>query len=161
MKRACIAIVDAARARLYTYQHDADSQEFVEEMDLVSAGRRAKDSELFTESSPGSRGVLGARGGVDDHRDAHRDEMDSKFAVHVTKEIERLANERGLGHVIFVTPPRMLGVVRPYLELMRKHGLLVDELERDLSSMTAAQVQDRLAQLDLIEPRRRVMQPRR
>lgn len=161
MKRALIAIADAAHARLYTYQHDADSQEFVEEMDLVSAGRRAKDSELFTESSPGTRGSVGARGGVDDHRDAHRDEMDSKFAAQVTKEIERLAKERGLGHVICVTPPRMLGVLRPHFEQMRKHGLLVDELERDLSQMTNPQIHDHLAQAAVIEPRRRAVQPRR
>ncbi|MGE0402563.1 MAG: host attachment protein [Kofleriaceae bacterium] len=161
MKRAAIAIVDAARARLYTYQHDADSQEFVEALDLVSAGRRAKDGDYFTEASPGTRNVVGTRHGVDDHRNAHRDEMDSKFAAHVTSELERMANERGLKHVVFVTTPRMLGVVRPHLETLRKHGFLVDELERDLSKLTAPQIQDHLAQLDVIEPRRRAVQPRR
>ena len=153
--------MDAARARIYSFQDVEDSQQFVEELDLVSAGRRAKDGDLFTESSPGSRGSFGVRGGVDDHRDAHRDEMDSKFAAHVTREIERVAKERGLAHVVFVTPPRMLGVVRPHLEVMRKHGFLVDELERDLSQLTAPQIQDHLAQLDMIEPRRRAVQPRR
>lgn len=161
MQRVCIAIVDAARARIYSFQDVDDSQQLVEELDLVSAGRRAKDSEMFTESSPGSRGSFGVRGGVDDHRDAQRDEMDSKFAAHVSREVERVAKERGLGHVIFVTAARMLGVVRPHLEVMRKHGFVVDELERDLSQLSAPQVQDHLAQLDMIEPRRRVVQPRR
>jgi len=161
MQRACIAIVDAARARLYTYQDVDDSQQFIEVLDLVSAGRRAKDSDLFTESSPGSRGAFGARGGMDDHRDAHRDEMDSKFAAHVSKEVERLAKERGLGHVIFVTTAKMLGVVRPHLEVLRKHGFRVDELERDLSQLSAPQIQDHLAALSMIEPRRRAVQPRR
>jgi protein required for attachment to host cells len=162
MKRACIAIVDAARARLYTYQHDDDSQQFVEELDLVSAGRRAKGRDLFSDAAARAQPTGGAyHGSVDDHRDAFRDEMDSKFAAHVAHEVERLANERRLGHVIFVTPPRMLGVVRPHLEVLRKHGLLVDELARDLSQLTTPQLQDHLAHLDMIEPRRRAVQPRR
>jgi protein required for attachment to host cells len=161
MQRACIAIVDAARARIFSFQDMEESQELVEQLDLVSAGRRAKDADLFADASPGSRGAFGVRGAVDDHRDAHRDEMDSKFAAHVTREVERVAKERGLGHVIFVTPPRMLGVVRPHLETMRKHGLLVDELERDLSQLTMSQLQDHLAQQGMIEPRRRAVQPRR
>ncbi len=162
MQRACIAIVDAARARVYRFSDVDGSQQFVEELDLVSAGRRAKDNELFTESSPGTRNSgAGIRGGVDDHRDGHRAEMDSKFAAHVAREVERVAKEHGLGHVVFVTPPRMLGVVRPHLEVMRKHGLGVDEVERDLSQLTAPQIQDHLASLDMMEPRRRAVQPRR
>ncbi|GEM_PF-2101183 len=162
MKRACIAIVDAARARLYSYRDVDDSQELVELVDLVSPGRRGKDSDLFSDAASRAQPSGGAfHGSIDDHRNAHRDEMDSKFAAQVAHEIERLAKERGLGHVIFVTPARMLGVVRPHLEVMRKHGLLVDELERDLSQLTAPQLQEHLARLDVIEPRRRAVQPRR
>ena len=162
MQRACIAIVDAARARLYTFQDVEDSQQFNEELDLVSAGRRAKGRDLFSDAASRAQPTGGAfHGSVDDHRDAHRDEMDSRFAAHVTSEVERLAKERGLGHIVFVTTPKMLGVVRPHLEVLRKHGFLVDELERDLSQLTAPQVQDHLAQLDMIEPRRRAVQPRR
>lgn len=166
MKRACIAIVDAASARLYTYQDGDGTQEFIEEMDLVSAGRRAKDSEMFTESSPGSRGSLGARnggahGGLDDHRSAHREEMDARFVGQIVDELERLASVRGLGHIVFVTSARMLGMARPRLETLRKHGFRVDELERDLARLTRPQIHDRLAQLAVMEPRRRAMQPRR
>jgi protein required for attachment to host cells len=162
MQRALIAIVDAASARLYTYQADGESQDFVEQLDLVNAGRRAKDGDLFSDTSPGTRNAIsGIRGGVDDHRDAHRGEMDTKFASEVIGEIERLATERGLGHIVFVTPPKMLGVLRPHFEMVRKHGFIVDELERDLSRLSAAQIHDHLAKMDVIEPRRRAVQPRR
>lgn len=162
MKRAAIAIVDAASARLYTYEADNDSQQFVEQMDLVNAGRRGKDADLFSDTSPGTRNAeSGIRGTTDDHRDAHRGEMDSKFATHVIGEVEGLAKERGLAHIVFVTTPKMLGVLRPHFEMVRKHGFIVDELERDLSRMTAPQIHDHLAQLAVIEPRRRAVQPRR
>jgi protein required for attachment to host cells len=161
MKRALIAIVDAASARLYTYESDNSSQQFSEEIDLVNAGRRAKDGDLFSDSSPGARSVVGARGGVDDHRDAHRGEMDQKFAAEVIGEMEGLAKQRGLAHLVFVTTPKMLGVLRPHFERVRKHGFIVDELERDLSRLSAAQIHDHLAQMAVIEPRRRAVQPRR
>lgn len=162
MQRALIAIVDAASARLYTYEADSNSQELVEQMDLVNAGRRAKDGDLFSDTSPGTRNAIsGVRGGVDDHRDAHRGEMDQKFAADVIDETERLAKQRGLGHLVFVTTPKMLGVLRPHFDKVRKHGFIVDELERDLSRLSAAQIHDHLAQMAVIEPRRRAVQPRR
>ena len=53
MKRACIAIVDASRARIYTFQEDAPpGQQLREIRDLINPGRRLKDHELFSESRP-------------------------------------------------------------------------------------------------------------
>ena len=78
MKRSCIEIVDAARARVFTYQEDADpGQELREVRDLTNPGRSLPDRDLFSESrpslaQPGRPGPSGEPGSTkDDHRDDH------------------------------------------------------------------------------------------
>src|ERR1043165_6102881 len=96
MKRVLIAIVDAAHARLYTYQ----GENVQEQRDLVNAGRQAHGA--FTTT-------------VD-----HIAAMDVKFAKVVVDEVARLASEQGFRNVILVASPHMLG------ELRRASGPLHD-----------------------------------
>lgn len=170
MKRACIATVDAARARLFTYQEDADpGREMREAHDLANAGRRLKDSEMFSESRPplAPSGHLGpnATGGAfkgssggpgkDDHRDDHIAMMDMKFAKEIVDEVDKLVRTEGYGHLILVAPAKMLGVLRKANGIFKRNGLLVDEVQLDLSNLTAPQLHEHLASLGLIPGRRR------
>src|SRR5688500_7682369 len=112
MKRALIAIVDAAHARLYTYQQVGDAEPTLREFrDLVSAGRQ-HGMELFSDKKPGNRWQEGGRGSTDDHRMDHLSEMDSKFAKVIVDEVSRTARDEGFHHVILVASPRMLGELR-------------------------------------------------
>lgn len=129
MKPVCIAIVDAANARLYSYDGDV----FREVADLVNPGRRGKDRELF----------------------ASRPHSDHEFAKHIVAECHGLARTRGLDHVIFVSSPRLLGELRKVGEPLRRAGVKVDELERDLAGLTSPQIHDRLAGLKVVDPRPR------
>ena len=149
MKPVCIAIVDAAHARLYSYQ--GDPAVFREVKDLINPGRRAKDRELFSTTRPGIRNV----GGTDDHRQAHRTHWDHEFAKQIIEECHELARTRGYAHVIFVSSPRMLGELRSVADPLRRDGVLIDELERDLAGLTSPQIHDRLADAHLIDPRAR------
>lgn len=148
MKPVCIAIVDAANARLYSYQ--GDPPVFREVLDLVNAGRRGKDRDLYSTR-------LAIRNGstTDDHRDANRAHLDHEFAKLVVSECAALARTRGYGHVIFVSSPRLLGELRKVSEPLRRARVRIDELERDLAGLTSPQIHDRLAALKLIEPRSR------
>src|SRR3954468_9046412 len=125
MKPVCIAIVDAANARLYSYHGEV----FREVMDLVNPGRRGKDRDLFSTTKPGQRNGIRT---TDDHRDQHRAHWDHEFAKQIVAECFELARNRQFDHLIFVSTPRLLGELRKVSEPLRRAGVKVDELERDL-----------------------------
>ncbi|MDQ3363923.1 MAG: hypothetical protein M3680_00625 [Myxococcota bacterium] len=75
MKRACIAIVDAAHARSFTDQQiDQQEPTLHEERDLVNPGRQG--GTLFSDPEPGNRWQEGGRGSTDDHRTEHIADLD-------------------------------------------------------------------------------------
>jgi protein required for attachment to host cells len=158
MKRACIAILDAARARIYTYDaSDADGPAsdgaLHEELDLVNPGRRGHA--LFSTTKPGVKRMSSGGGVTDDHREAHLDQLERNFARQVVDEVGRLARERGFSRVLLVTPPKMLGELRKLDGALHRPGLTVEYVERDLAQLTPAQIHDHLASLQLIAPRPR------
>ena len=137
MKRACIAVVDAVRARLYTYQ-DESGQQLAEVADLVNPGRRLRGYPL------------------DEPRDAQVDEMDLQFARDIVAEIDKIVHTGAFGHVIVVASPRMLGDLRKVDGVLHRPDLILDELPRDLAKLTSPQLHDKLAELKLIPPRQRL-----
>jgi protein required for attachment to host cells len=141
MKRACIAIVDATRARIYTYDpaesngvHAASDRTLHEEVDLVNPGRRGHD--LFSTTKPGIERIAPGGGTTDDHREAHFDQL-------------------AFTRVVLVTPPRMLGHLRKVDAALHRAGRSLEYVERDLARLTSAQIHDHLAELRIISPRRR------
>lgn len=164
MKRVFIAIVDAARARLYSYQEDAEpARQLREVRDLTNPGRRLKAGEMFSETRPalaraGGRSIGGEPGSTkDDHRDDHIDMMDLKFAKDVIEEIERIMRAEAYGRLILASPPRMLGELRKASASLHHDGLVIDEVPEGLSYMTSPQLHDHLAALSLIPARTRLM----
>jgi protein required for attachment to host cells len=154
MKRACIAVVDAARARLYTYEQDteASANELREVIDLANGARRLRPYDLFADSGhgPGTPGHS-----FDDHRSAHVEDMDEKFAKDVVAEIDRIMREGAFEHVIVAASPNMLGDLRKCDSVLHRDGVIVDEIPSDLAKLTAPQLHDHLAQLKLLPPRQR------
>jgi protein required for attachment to host cells len=166
MKRACIAIVDASRARLYTYDEAGDpTHQLAEVKDLVNVGRRMKVGDTVSNSEPGvswsskdggANGGANARSSTDDHRDAKVDELDTRFAKEIVQNIESLVNEDGFRHLIVVASPKMLGLMRQTDGVLHRADLTIDEISRDLAKLTSAQLHDHLASMNLIPPRVRV-----
>lgn len=155
MKRACIAIVDAARARIYTYDQTTDDGRSAgalhEEIDLVNPGRRGHDP--YSTTKPGVKRSAPGSGTTDDHRDAHSDELDRRFARQVVSEIDRIAREHANNRVLLVASPAMLGELRGVDRVLRPE-LQVEYVARDLARLTSPQIHDHLAQLRLVAPRR-------
>jgi protein required for attachment to host cells len=159
MKRACIAIVDAAHARIYTYQQIEEQEPTLhEERDLVNPGRQAGD--LYSDTKPGNRWQEGGRGSTDDHRNGNLAMRDGKFAKEVIDEVEKIVKEQGFGHVILVASPKMLGQLRQHEAALRRGDIVVDEIAQDLAWLTSPQVHDHLADMKLIDPRPRATFPR-
>ena len=162
MKRACIAIVDAAQARIYTYDQEGEpdrgpapsDQTLHEELDLVNPGRRGHD--LFSTTKPGIKRPAPGGGSTDDHREAHLDELARRFARQVLDEVNQIVRQRGFAHIIVVATPKMLGELRALDAALRRPDLELEYIERDLANLTSPQIHDRLAQLHLIAPRPRL-----
>ena len=129
MYRACIAIVDATRARLFSFERTAGAEgphdELSEHTDLVNPARR--------------------------HPGGHANTLDAEFARAIVAAIERELRATSVRRLIVCASPKMLGELRgatPHAE-----GLVIDELPRDLVKLTAPQIRDQLASHGLLPPR--------
>lgn len=158
MLRTCIAVVDASRARLFTFDRsvepDGTHEELSERLDLVNPARRLRASQLFTESRPPRARTGNLEYTIDDHRDAHVDELDADFARLINNEIDELVRSAQPQRLIVCASPRMLGSLR---DTRRNRGtanaLSIDEVDRDLVKLTPAKLRDQLASYGLLPPR--------
>ncbi|HSD85930.1 MAG TPA: host attachment protein [Kofleriaceae bacterium] len=157
MYRACIAIIDAAHARLYTFERSSDAsgihEEFSERRDLVNLGRRKRPSEKFSDSRPGSSRTGGLQYTFDDHRDANIEAQDAGFARTIIKEVGELLRNEGAQRLIVCASPRMLGEVREVRDELHNDALVIDEVPRDLVRLTTAQLREQLTEYGLLPPR--------
>jgi protein required for attachment to host cells len=154
MQRACIIVVDAARARLFTFERtldvDGPHEQFSEQQDLVNPARRLTPHELFSDPRPGSSRVGGRGFAFDDHRGHHIEHMDADFARAVAAQVDRIAREVGASRLIVCATPNMLGELRH--AGLGSDGLSVDELPHELVKLTAPQLRARLAEYGVLPP---------
>jgi protein required for attachment to host cells len=158
MKRICLVVADATRARIYTHEYAVEPggsrDQIVEIVDLVDPARRQTEQEMFCDRTGSSHS--GGRGySFDDHRRNHLDHLDAAFAKHIASEADRITREHGIHELVLVANPRMLGLLRhPFEPLART--VTITELERDYTKLTTPELRDRLAELDLLPPRPRL-----
>ncbi len=158
MMRTCLLVADAARARIYTYEQlqepDGPHEEMLEECDLLDSARRQRPSELFSDGA-GSNHV-GHRGyAFDDHRQGHIDRLDTDFAKQIAGEVERIMRDQGFRTLVLIASSRMLGDLRDSFATLGR-TVTIQELERDFTKLTTAELRDRLAELELLPPRPRL-----
>lgn len=147
MNRVCIAVVEPARARLFTFERATDGGDtegaLVERADLASSQRRRRAIDAV--GDPRSEA-----GEVGDHRDVRGPQIDEPFARMTMAALRELIDERPTQRVILCAPPRVLrrlGAAAPGLlpgELAR------DEVDRDLGGMSAEDLRVELATRDLL-----------
>jgi protein required for attachment to host cells len=154
MYRACIAVVDATRARLFSFERTSDAsgvhEQLIERVDLVNPARRRRPSELFSDSRPGSSRTGGHQFAFDDHRDAHIDRLDEEFAGAASTEIRRIIRESGVNRLIVCASPRMLGALR--VSELQRDCITLDELPRDLVRLTTSELREALTDHRLLPP---------
>jgi len=144
MQRIVIAVVDATRARLFTYVRTVEpgriEEVFSERADLVNPARRRTPAQLFSDTRTNTNRSGGKFYGVDDHRDAHVDAIDSEFASAVAAAIQEAVRDAGATRVIACASPRMLGMLRT--TKLWRGDIAVDELAHDYSKMTPPQIHE-------------------
>jgi protein required for attachment to host cells len=158
MTRICLVVVDATRARIYTYEQVREPcgtlERLCEERNLVDPARHERASELFSDNS-GSNHNGQHRYGFDDHRQSHLDRLDVEFGRRIADEVGNITRKNKSKEVILVASSRMLGVLRYQLAALRRSGVTIDELQRNFTKLTTAEIRDRLAELQLLPARER------
>lgn len=138
MHRTCIAVIDATRARLFTFDRTADSgevhEELVETADLVNPGRRLASSRGFP---------------YDDHGDARQEEMDRTFAKQIAEETRRLTTDPRTRKLVVCASPGMLGEMRQ-LAPLAPAGVITEEIARDLVKLSPTQLRAQLRDYGLL-----------
>ncbi|MBX3158070.1 MAG: host attachment protein [Deltaproteobacteria bacterium] len=145
MYRAVIAVIDASRARFFTFDREAGGggieERMVEHTDLVNLARRMRPSELFSETRPPSN----KRGTIDDHRSDNLDNMDAAFARTALSALRQLIDEHAPRRAIVCAAPRMLGALRAAATNLIPDDLEVDMLARDLVKLSPTELRSLLA----------------
>lgn len=153
MYRACIAVVDASRARLFTFERTSEVEgvkdDLVEQRDLIDPARRLRPVDLFSDSRPGSSRTGDKQFGFDDHRDHHVDELDAEFAQSINDELVALLKSSPASRMIVCASPRMLGELR---RARRGIEIEIDELPRNLVKLTIPQLREHLTSYGLLPP---------
>lgn len=157
MYQACIAIVDAARARLFVFERTREADGLHEQMeerrDLVNPARRLRTGELFSDDA-GSARSGGLQYGFDDHRDDHVEELDARFVATVVAELDVLLDTTRAPRLILCAGPRTLGALRAAAATRLRHrDVAIEELPRDLARLDATELRARLADHGLLPPR--------
>ena len=154
MYRACIATVDATRARLFTYERvaapEGTREQLVEHTDLVNPARRMRPGSLFSDSQPGAARAGSHQNAFDDHRDQHITRFDIDFARAALVALRELIDQQQPRQVILCAGPRMLGHLRAAVPGILPDGVEPDELARDLVKLGPSELRDQLASHDLL-----------
>ena len=140
MYRVAIAVIDASRARFFTFDRELDGdgvrEGMVEHTDLVNLARRMRPSELFSDTRPATRGV----GTVDDHRTGNIDRKDAEFARTALAALREVIDEHRPRRVGVCASPRMLGALRAASADVIPDDIEVDTLARDLVRLSPSEL---------------------
>jgi protein required for attachment to host cells len=154
MYRVCIALVDATRARLFTFERATEGEDtreqLVERTDFVNPQRRRRPSEVFSDTRPDSSRTGHLPYAFDDHRDHHISQLDDKFARMTMAGLRELIDEQPTRRVVICASPRMLGRLRAAAPGLLPSDIALDELPRDLVKLSPGDVRAELASRELL-----------
>jgi protein required for attachment to host cells len=151
MARTCIIVADSARARLITLEIPQEPEvdggaRLREHRDLVNPVADVPERSQFSDrSGRGHASPKGAAHALDDHRDAHRAELERRFARRLGDEARLFVAAEGATRLLIVAEPRMLGALREHINGTLSAQVEVEELGENLSRHPLQQIQEILA----------------
>ena len=120
MYRVCIALIDATRARLFSFERVSGQASIREEQAL------------------------------DDQRDQHVSQLDDQFARMAMAALRELIDEHPTQRAVICASPRMLGRLRAAAPGLLPGDIALDEIPRDLVKLSPGQVRAELASRGLL-----------
>jgi protein required for attachment to host cells len=153
MYTACIAVVDASRARLFTLERTSEpegvTEQLTEQRDLVDPARRLRPAQLFSETRPGTDRSGTVQYTLDDHRDKHLATLDAEFARAIEDELAELMRTSHARKLVVCASPNMLGELRRARKAL-PDDLVIDEIARDLVKLTPSELREQLASYGIL-----------
>ena len=159
MNDYCVVVAAGSRARFFTLSpaeipEMQSGPNLVERSDLISPERATHEKDMWSDTKSGrNRSSGGGAHGYDDHRAQHEDEFERRFAREVVEQAEKLVSSNGNRRIIMVAQKRMLGFLRNSLEGLRKNGVEIHEVAKDLSKMKPMQLHEALSMQNLLPAR--------
>jgi protein required for attachment to host cells len=158
MTRFLVAVVDGANARFLTLEPLAAPEiesgpDLTERCELLNPAIEMAGQDLWANTKTGRNRGSGSRGHTyDDHRGNHLVEFERRFAQAIDIQIEALMADYDLNTLVLVAEPQILGILRENLAgLNGRHQ--VHELAKDLCWMKPRQLQEYLAQKNILPAR--------
>ncbi len=157
MGNFCVVVASGAQARFFILE-PAEFPELgigpnlVERGELINPEKEIARRDLYTDSKTG-RGRAphgGPSHGYDDHRSQHEEEFDRRFARKVLEKARRVAQADQVHSIVLVAPARMLGLLRPELDIILRHDMVVHKLAKDMTKFSRKQIHDHLAKEQLL-----------
>jgi protein required for attachment to host cells len=162
MNQSIVTVIDGMRARFFTLE-PATSPEFesgpnlIEQDCLTNTAKELQGKDLWANTKTGRNRGSGSQGhGYDDHRQNHINEFERSFAKEIVSKILELTHANGVGQVILVAEPQILGFVREVLTPQLPKNLKLKELAKDLCKLKPLEIHEYLVDKDLLPPRKLV-----
>lgn len=146
MNNTCVVVADGTRARAFTLVADAAARRgmrLLEQWTLTNPeaqtrGRRQSGqvkSERNTNRQAGPVHPIGAQ------RERHRLEQDRRFASEVVDRVCQLVAAWDEGRILLIAEPQLLGLMRARLRGALKSAIRLEELAKDYSGLSTAQLE--------------------
>jgi protein required for attachment to host cells len=151
----CIVVADAKRARFFSIEASDTArhpQKLVEGSVLVNPGVEGVcgngagpvKTERFSNRQAGPVHPIGAQ------RERHRLELERRFGREIASQARKITGAWASGAVVLIAAPRLLGLMREGLRDALHSGIELKELAKDYTSLSAAELRDRLAIIRLV-----------
>lgn len=149
-----IAVIDRAHARFLTLEPaeiPGAGFTFTEHAGLTLPAGEASGAELWSSTKTGrNRGPQGQAHSYDDHRQEHMIEFERHFAHSIASHMNQIIQDRDLQAVFLVAAPQVLGLMRQALEPVLPQTIKLTEVTKDLCHLTPYEIQEYLAEQELI-----------
>jgi protein required for attachment to host cells len=156
--KAHLVVVDAARARLFSWKSSDDVAldgypRLVELEDLANPEGRLQDREVYSNELSRATNRVGGDGpahAFDDHRDAHRGETQRRFIRDIARRLNDHVTRDKPSRVILVSETQVLHDLRQEVESSLPRDVQVAELAENLSKETPTHLQQILSKKGLL-----------
>jgi protein required for attachment to host cells len=159
MTNSCVVVAEGARARFFTLESSdvpdlEGGPDLVEHDSLINPEHRARQDQIYADSSGRNR-TPGGQGQIyDEHRDQHNANTEKRFAREIAERIDQLGCRAGARRAFLCAEKRMLGFLRTSLGENTPNGLEIQEIPKDLTKLKPREIQEHLAKDGYI-PRRK------
>lgn len=156
MKRLLVAVINRAQAQLFTLEPREDivaksPSHLVEKALLENPVGATAGEELWANIKTGlNRGSGGPAHSYDDHRDKHVAEFERRFAQTIATQIGHWLRAEDIHRLLIIAEPQILGILRKSLTEAIPSTVQVNDLAKNLSSLSSHELHSYLLQQQLV-----------